>query len=118
MAYLINVQSKLSIDPQDHITKLMYRKINMILWQNLVMGPRRGCVFDKKGGEFDTIWDWQWRLFSMDYLRLMAIMMQLKSWHWDSKQGGEVHWTNTSSQGKRSGNADRSATTQTWENAN
>lgn len=49
MACLINVQSKLSIDPQDHITKLMYRKINMIFRQNLVMGPRRGCVFDKKG---------------------------------------------------------------------
>ena len=42
MACLINVQSKLSIDPQDHITKLMYRKINMILWQNLVMGPPPG----------------------------------------------------------------------------
>ena len=49
MACLINVQSKLSIDPQDHITKLMYRKINMIFRQNLVMGRRRGCVFDKKG---------------------------------------------------------------------
>ena len=42
MACLINVQSKLSIDPQDHITKLMYRKINMILWQNLVMGLHPG----------------------------------------------------------------------------
>ena len=81
MACLINVQSKLSIDPQDHITKLMYRKINMILRQNLVMGPRRGVcltkkVVNKQGGEFDTIWDWQWRLFSVDYLRLMQILMQ------------------------------------------
>ena len=54
MACLINVQSKLSIDPQDHITKLMYRKINMILWQNLVMGLHPGthdmCVWQKRWG--------------------------------------------------------------------
>lgn len=133
IAGLINVQSKLSIDPQDHITKLMYRKINMILWQNLVMGPRRGCVFDKKGC-LQTRWGiWHHMgltvktIFSgLPHSRLMEIMMQWKSWHWDWKQGGEVHWTNTSSQGKRSwwiqqqrsGNVDRSATTQTWENGN
>ena len=61
MACLINVQSKLSIDPQDHITKLRYRKINMILGRNLVMGPRRRYVFDKKrlftNKVGDTIWD-------------------------------------------------------------